>query len=157
MAEAHPDFADRPPPREAVLGEVRLAPLGPDCAAEDFAAVTASATMLAGLFGSAWPAGLTYEANLRDLIWHGREFDHGRSFAWAIRSEAGAYLGCAYVYPAMGARGRGRAFLWLAEPDAMPGRLAQITERFAAWLETQGLSRTDYPLTVPDQAACGRR
>ena len=103
----HPDFAGIDLPRECDLGGFRLTPLSPDHVEEDYAAVMSSADVLRGLFDD-WPDGLTLEDDLIDLAWHEREFTTRRSFAWIIRDGEGSYLGCAYVFPAPGERGRSR-------------------------------------------------
>lgn len=147
MAGAHPDFEGKPLPRDVVLGAFVLSPLGPDCADEDFAAVTGSAARLAGLFHSDWPQGLTFEGNRADLIWHMREFDFCRSFAWVVRSRGGVYLGCAYVYPALGERGRGSVYVWLRQEEG-PQRTEDLRRLFTAWLEGLGLEAARYPVRV---------
>jgi hypothetical protein len=130
----HPDLADRRPPREAALGPVRLTPLDPAAAEEDFAAVTGSARVLTGLFGGDWPQGLTLEDDRIDLAWHEREFTLGRSLSWILRDAAGTYLGCAYVFPEPGASGRGEVFLWLVDrPDRLE-LLATIRPLLEDWL-----------------------
>ena len=65
----HPDFAANPPPRSADLGLFRLTPLCPDVAEEDFAAVSRSAPVLRGLFGTEWAGGLALRDNQVDMAW----------------------------------------------------------------------------------------
>jgi hypothetical protein len=132
--QPHPDFADDAPPRSADLGAFRLAPLGPDVTEEDFAAVTGSVGVLRGLFGNDWPDGLTLEEDRIDLAWHEREFTLARSFAWVLRDGGGVYLGCAYVFPAPGERGRGQVFMWLVETPERQERLAAWRPVLEAWL-----------------------
>ena len=115
--QPHPDFAEADFPRSFALGRFHLTPLSPEFVEEDFAAVTAAAPLLNGFFGD-WPAGLTLEDNLVDLAWHEREFTANRSFSWIIRDPAGTYLGCFYLFPEIGARGRAKAALWFGDiPD----------------------------------------
>jgi hypothetical protein len=113
----HPDYAKLDLPREFALGAHRLTPLSPAEAEEDFEAVMASAHVLDEVFGD-WPAGLTLENNRIDLAWHEREFTSRRSYSWIIRDDGGAYVGCFYLYPSLGTRGKTEAILWLCDlPD----------------------------------------
>ncbi|MEM8729031.1 MAG: hypothetical protein AAGF79_03860 [Pseudomonadota bacterium] len=126
--DPHPDFGSSALPRETRVGDFLLGPLGPAEAEEDFAVVTASEAVLVGVFQSRWPIGLTLEENRIDMGWHDREFTARRSFAWIVRDPEGAYLGCAYLYPDIGATGRGHVVTWIRD---MPDRLA-VLERFNA-------------------------
>ncbi len=95
----HSDFAARTLPRTAILGPFHLTPLTPAEAEEDFEIVTASEHVLVGVFGDAWPSGLTFAENIDDLTRQDREFRNADAFSWIIRSAEGGYLGCAYLYP----------------------------------------------------------
>lgn len=88
--------------------------------------------MLRGFFGNDWPDGLTLAENRIDLAWHEREFTTCRSFSWILRDCAGAYLGCANVFPAPGDRLRGDVYLWLAESPERLARLAAFRPQLAA-------------------------
>ncbi len=130
----HPDFADAAFPRDVELGGFHLTPLSPEFVQEDFEAVTAAAHLLNDIFDD-WPADLTLEDNLLDLAWHEREFTSNRSFSWIIRDQAGAYLGCFYLFPEIGARGRAKAALWFAdipEREASAGKLKPLLQD---WLD----------------------
>ncbi|MFN4128839.1 MAG: hypothetical protein ACK4GC_03350 [Paracoccaceae bacterium] len=132
--QPHPDFAGRAPPRSADLGLFRLAPLEPEAVDEDFTAVTQSVHVLRGLFGNDWPQGLTKAENQVDLAWHERDFTLHRSFSWIVRDLEGTYLGCAYVFPEPGERGRGQIYLWLADSPERLARLAAFKPILAEWL-----------------------
>ena len=131
----HPDFADVDLPRSVAVGRFRLAPLSMAEVDEDFEAVTASASVLKGVFGD-WPEGLTREENLIDLAWHDREFTLRRSFSWIARDDLGHYLGCAYLFPDPGMRKQAEVATWIRD---MPDRAA-IHQDFVcalkAWFET---------------------
>lgn len=132
--EPHPDFIDTTLPRQATLGAYQLGPLGPAQAEEDFAVVTASEQVLTGVFGNPWPIGLTLDENRIDMGWHDREFTARRSFAWIIRDTQNAYLGCAYLYPAIGATGHGQVVTWIRDcPDRL-SQLAKFNTVFQTWL-----------------------
>jgi hypothetical protein len=130
----HPDFAERGPPMEAVIGQWRLCPLGPAAVEEDFAAVTRSCAVLRGFFGNDWPVGLTLEEDRIDLAWHAREFAFGRSFAWIVRDGDGTYAGCAYVFPALGKTGAGEVFVWVVDRPDRRDILTELKPILAAWL-----------------------
>lgn len=129
----HPDFADVTFPRSHVLGDLHLTPLSPDHVDEDFDVVMESAPLLKDTFGT-WPAELTRDANLIDLAWHEREFTAGRSFAWILRDANGRYLGCFYIYPAMGERGWADAVLWLRDMPDRTGAAIRFKGALVAWL-----------------------
>lgn len=132
--DPHPDFTDTTLPREADVGSYRLGPLGPAQAEEDFEVVTASEAVLVGVFGSDWPKALTLDENRVDMGWHDREFTAKRSFAWIVRDGAGAYLGCAYLYPDIGATGRGQVVTWMRDMPDRGGVLTRFNSVFEAWL-----------------------
>ncbi len=132
--EPHPDFIETALPREADVGPFRLGPLGPGQAEEDFEVVTASESVLVGVFGGDWPKGLTLSENRVDMGWHDREFTAKRSFAWIVRDTEGAYLGCAYLYPAIGTTGRGQVVTWIRDMPERLEILAEFNLAFAGWL-----------------------
>lgn len=130
----HPDFAALELPVAQRLGGFHLEMLTAADLAEDFAAVTGARAVLHGLFGDSWPDGLTLEDNLTDLHWHHREFTAKRSFAWIIRDDTGAYLGCAYLFPAIGARGRGEAVFWMTDTPDRRALLEAFGALYQSWL-----------------------
>jgi hypothetical protein len=77
---------------------------------------------------------LTLEGRLTDLHWHHREFTAKRSFASVIRNAAGLYLGCAYLFPAMGGRGTGEAVYWMANTPELVAHLAAFGPLYQAWV-----------------------
>ena len=130
----HPDFETLEVPMSLTLGTYHLAVLTGADVDVDFEAVTRSESVLKGLFDPIWPQGLTLEDNLTDLHWHHREFTTNRSFAWVIRDEAGTYLGCAYLFPAIGTRGSGHAVYWMADTPDRLDHLAGFGPLYEAWL-----------------------
>lgn len=134
------------PPRTAVLGPFHLAVLAPDCAEEDFAAVSASEARLSGLMGDDWPKGITWDQNHADLARHAQEFDEDIAYAWVIRDAAGGYLGCAYIKPSLQDRGRGAAYLWLQQSEYSPARLADLCTRVSDWMAELGYDPAHFPL-----------
>ncbi|MGR3515239.1 MAG: hypothetical protein ACU0GG_20945 [Paracoccaceae bacterium] len=132
--EPHPDFASVDWPRRFELGAHRLTPLAPNHVDEDYAAVMATAPLLEGVFGT-WPDGLTRDANLIDLAWHDREFTARRSFSWIVRDADETYIGCFYLFPALGRRGRAKAAFWLCDiPDRAAVALT-LKADLTGWLD----------------------
>jgi hypothetical protein len=155
--EPHPDFARSDLPREADLGAIRLTPLAPEVAEEDFEVVTASADVLRGVFGDDWPLGLTLDENRIDMGWHAREFTARRSFAWVVRAPDWTYLGCAYLYPEIGRRGAARIVTWVRD---MPDRdvvARTVNAAFAEWIAAYLPATVDVTWIVsPAGSATGR-
>ena len=128
----HPDFAGRTIPREVELGNFRLTMLTAADLDDDMAAIEESAAAIDNIFGNGWPRGLTREADRIDLDRHHREFTSCCAFAWVIRDHSGAYLGCAYVRPAIGRRGAARAAHWMRSAAAERGPV--FATLFHDWL-----------------------
>lgn len=129
----HPDFVGIDLPRSHVLGDFYLTPLSPDQVDEDFDVVMQSAPLLKDTFGT-WPEGLTRESNLVDLAWHEREFTAHRSFAWILRDADARYLGCFYIYPAIGDRGWADAVMWLRDMPKRETTAKRLKDALAEWL-----------------------
>ena len=94
-----PDFTV---PRNVVLGDLRLEPLGPEHNASDYAAWTSSIDHIRATPGfpwGAWPASMTPDANLRDLEMHAEDFRLHNGFTYTVLDPAGKVVGCVYIYP----------------------------------------------------------
>lgn len=151
--EPHPDFAEVDWPRSFALDRYQLTPLSADQVDEDFAAVQATAPLLGGIFGN-WPVGLTQRDNLIDLAWHDREFIARRSFSWILRDEFGTYIGCFYIFPDLGVRGRAKAALWLCDLPDREAMARHIKTQLLAWLAAHLPPRIDlYWETSPELEA----
>jgi hypothetical protein len=146
---AHPDYLDPLVPQQAQVGELRLEVLGPDITREDFDAVMESADKLEGLFGDSWPRGLTLDENTIDLAWHLREFEAARSFAWVIRDAHGRYLGCCYLFPTLGERGRGRGWIWFRTDGLDADAEREATIALADWMRSLGPEGAELELHTP--------
>lgn len=133
---AHPDYVDARPPQEAAVGDLRVEVLGPAITGEDYAAVMDSADRLEGLFGDSWPRGLTLDENTIDLAWHLREFEAARSFAWVIRDASGRYLGCCYLFPTLGERGRAHGWIWFRSDGLAPEAERAATAALEDWMRS---------------------
>lgn len=129
----HPDFAGVDLPRYVSLGAYQLTPLTHACVDEDYEAVMATAPLFGDFFGD-WPDGLTREVNLIDLAWHDREFTTKRSFSWIIRDAASVYVGCFYLSPEPGMRGRASADLWLCDISGRAKVARHLKDALNLWL-----------------------
>ena len=133
--DPHPDFAAVDWPRHFALGGFLLTPLAHAFVDEDYAAVLATAPLFDGIFGT-WPEGLTLEDNLIDLAWHDREFTARRSFSWIVRDAQETYIGCFYLFPELGTRGRTKAALWLCDVSGRVSVAETLKVALASWLAT---------------------
>ena len=89
-------------PTELAGEEFRLLPLGPEHNDADYAAWTSSIEHIRstpGFAGREWPAAMTKEDNLRDLEGHASDFRDRRGFTYTVLDDAGAVIGCVYIYP----------------------------------------------------------
>lgn len=129
--EPHPDFADVELPRSVTLTTCQMTPLSPEHTEEDYAIVMETAALLSG--PGEWPDGLTLEDNAIDLAWHEREFTEKRSFSWILRDSAETYLGCFYIYPAIGGRGTAKVVLWIRNRPDRETLCRQIKSELEAW------------------------
>ncbi|MEM1149119.1 MAG: hypothetical protein AAGI03_00970 [Pseudomonadota bacterium] len=140
--QPHPDFADVTLPRSVQLASCEMTPLSPAFTQEDYDVVMEAADLLSDGPGD-WPDGLTLEENAIDLAWHEREFTAKRSFSWILRDGTGGYLGCFYIYPALGARGSAQAVLWVrrrADREALARTIRADLETWASNALPAGIS-----------------
>lgn len=146
--DAHPDFVNVDMPRTWTLPSFGLTPLSPDRVREDYEAVVESTDVLRGLLGDDWPVGLTIDDDRIDLSWHEREFTLQRSFSWIVRAPATngrdeddddedrPYLGCAYLFPEQGRRGRAKVVTWIrAQRADRLTLLDKLNQELKEWLD----------------------
>jgi hypothetical protein len=79
----------------------RLESLGPDHNDRDYEAWTSSVAHIKetpGFENSDWPASMTLEENLADLVRHARDFNDRRGFTYSIIDDEDV-IGCLYIYP----------------------------------------------------------
>ena len=138
--DPHPDYVDVDMPRTIPLPSFYLTPLSPEHVHEDYEAVISSTEVLRDMFGNDWPVGLTADDNRIDLSWHEREFTLQRSFSWIVRepgaNDCGSYLGCAYIFPEQGCRGKAKVVTWItAEHADRLGVLENLNKEFKEWLD----------------------
>jgi hypothetical protein len=90
-------------PDELVAAQFRLAPLGPEHNAADYAAWMSSISHIRatpGFAATAWPHEMTSADNLCDLERHADDFVGRRGFTYTVLSiPDGEVIGCVYIYP----------------------------------------------------------
>ena len=88
------------PPRRLTFEDLVATALTRDDLEDDMRGINSSVDLIATTRGGGWPEGpVDAEYNYVDLVWHEQEFREGTSFAYVVRDERGAYLGCCYLYP----------------------------------------------------------
>lgn len=148
----HPDFADIDMPHTHGLGGFDMSILTAADLDEDYAAVMSSTSVLQGLFGPVWPAGLSREEDEIDLHWHHREFTARRSYAWVVRTNADGYVGCAYLFPDISKTGAAEAAYWMIDTPERMARLNAFGPKYLDWLAS--FLPNGYALTVNCNDAC---
>ena len=93
--------ADFEVPREFTGTGFRLEPLGADHNERDHEAWMSSVDHIKATPGfetSDWPAPMSLEANLSDLVRHANDFEGRTGFTYSIL-DGDAVIGCVYIYP----------------------------------------------------------
>jgi hypothetical protein len=86
-------------PRILEYEDIIAKPLSRKDLIADMAAVNSSLDLIRETRGGSWPSeAVSEEFDLLDLAWHEKEFRDGDSFAYVIYTNAGAYVGCFYLY-----------------------------------------------------------
>ena len=119
---------DFEPPREMVLPEFQLVPLGAEHNESDHAAWTSSIAHIRatpGFESTDWPPGegMSLDANRADLEAHARDFAERTGFTFTVlRPGTEEVIGCLYIYPATDGDHDARVRSWVradvAELDA---------------------------------------
>jgi RimJ/RimL family protein N-acetyltransferase len=119
---------------------------------DDVQGINASIELIRRTRGGTWPTEpVTEDFNFIDLVWHECEFREGDSFSYAVYTDDGAYLGCAYLYP-MGRRQELNEELlrhdvdvsWWVTPDAYErGYYEKVYRALQHWLAEE------LPFTAP--------
>jgi len=114
---------------------------------DDVAGINASIDLIQRTRGGGWPTEpVTAEENFVDLVWHELEWRDGYSYSYALYSQPGTYLGCAYLYP-LGRRTTLTERLleshdvdvsWWVTPEAYErGYYAKLYQALGHWLATE--------------------
>src|SRR4051794_4900922 len=87
-------------PVDLVHAEVRANALTRADLDDDVRGINASLDLIRRTRGGDWPTEpVTHDFNYVDAVWHECEFRDDKSFTYVLRTDEGAYLGCAYFYP----------------------------------------------------------
>lgn len=134
------------PPAELEHGDIVMRALSRDQLHDDVQGINASLALIRRTRGGDWPTEpVTEEVDFVDLVWHELEWRDGYSYSYAVYDTAGAYLGCAYLYP-MGRRTELAEQLldfdvdvsWWVTPDAYDrGRYGELYAALQHWLATE--------------------
>lgn len=134
------DFAA---PTEATFGDLRLAPLGPEHNAADYAAWTSSIDHIRATPGfpdGSWPRPMSLSENLQDLERHAEDFRRRRGFTYTVLDAAGVVIGCLYIYPSGDEHVDAKVLSWVSVDRSDLDR--PLYEAVRAWL------RNDWPFEV---------
>ena len=89
-------------PAELHAAGLHLVPLGPQHNEADHAAWTSSIDHIRatpGWQGRSWPEPMSLDANRADLERHATDFVARTGFTYTVLDDAGAVIGCVYIYP----------------------------------------------------------
>jgi hypothetical protein len=137
-------------PLELVTEQFRLEPLGAQHNDADRVAWMSSIPHIQatpGFVGGNWPpdAGMSAEANERDLIGHAADFAARRGFTYTVLDPgSGEIIGCVYLYPSKREGYDVEALSWVTAARAELD--APLAAAILAWLDK------DWPFTRPDAA-----
>jgi hypothetical protein len=135
-------------PTEAVFGEMRLAPLGPEHNASDYAAWSSSIEHIRATPGypdGSWPREMSLAENLKDLERHAEDFRQRRGFTYTVLDGGGEVMGCLYIYPSRDERIDARVQSWVRADRADMDRV--LYDAVGEWL------RRDWPFDTFDYDA----
>lgn len=114
----------------------RLEPLGPEHNERDHAAWMSSIDHIESTPGfevSEWPAPMSLEENLSDLIGHARDFANREGFTYSIL-DGDEVIGCVYIYPSSTAGHDAEVRSWVAESRSEMDTAVRRT--LSNWIET---------------------
>jgi hypothetical protein len=131
----------------------------------DVKGINASIDIIRRTRGGDWPSGpVSEDFDYVDLVWHEHEFRENYSFAYAVYTVGGQYLGCCYFYP-MGRRTPLDARLlqhdvdvsWWVTPEAYrAGYYVKLYAALRHWIRDQfpfenpHFSNREIPVRAPD-------
>jgi hypothetical protein len=119
---------------------------------DDVRGINSSLGLIARTRGGGWPTGpVDDDFNYVDLVWHEQEFREQTSFAYVLRDTAGAYLGCAYLYPVGRRTPLSEELLdrdvdaswWVTQPAYDRGYYAKAYRALQKWVVE------DFPFSAP--------
>ena len=81
---------------------------------------------------SDWPAAMTLEANLEDLVGHAKDFEERRGFTYSIL-DGDDVIGCIYIYPARRSGHDAEVSSWVRESRAELD--VAVWEALSTWID----------------------
>lgn len=134
------------PPLEFEGPGFRLEPLGPQHNERDHAAWMSSVDHIKATPGFEswdWPAPMSLEANLGDLIRHHQDFENRLGFTYSIL-DGDDVMGCVYIYPATDDRHDARISSWV--------RASRAEMDTVVWKSLTGWIAAEWPFDDPEYA-----
>jgi len=132
-------------PAEAIFGDLRLVPLGPEHNEADYAAWTSSIDHIRATPGfpdGSWPQEMSLSENLRDLERHAEDFRQRVGFTYTVLDANQDVTGCIYIYPSNDEHVDAKVLSWVRADRSDLDR--PLYEAVRAWLAN------DWPLAVVD-------
>jgi len=132
-------------PTEAIFGDLRLVPLGPEHNEADYAAWTSSIDHIRatpGFADGSWPQEMSLSENLRDLERHAEDFRQRLGFTYTVLDANQDVIGCIYIYPSNDEHVDAKVLSWVRADRSDLDR--PLYEAVRAWLAN------DWPLAVVD-------
>ena len=132
-------------PTEAIFGDLRLVPLGPEHNEADYAAWTSSIDHIRATPGfpdGSWPQEMSLSENLRDLERHAEDFRQRVGFTYTVLDANQDVIGCIYIYPSNDEHVDAKVLSWVRADRSDLDR--PLYEAVRAWLAN------DWPLAVVD-------
>jgi hypothetical protein len=123
----------------------RLEPLGSKHNERDFEAWMSSIEHIHATPGfdgpdAEWPAPMTIEENLGDLVRHAEDFESRTGFTYSIRDRS-EVIGCLYIYPSTDPNHDARVTSWV--------RASRPEMDVVVWREVSQWLSDDWPFTNP--------
>jgi hypothetical protein len=123
----------------------RMEPLGPQHNQRDYDAWMSSIEHIRAtpdFLDGTWPAAMTLESNLADLVRHAKDFEARSGFTYSMLDGDGV-IGCVYIYPSTTADASVSSWV-----RASRAQMDIVTwEAISTWLET------DWPFTTVQYGA----
>ncbi len=123
-----------------------LEPLGPEHNERDYAAWMSSVEHIRSTPGfpdpdDDWPAPMSLESNMSDLVAHARHFEERRGFTYSIL-DGDEVIGCVYIYPSPDPEYHASVSSWVTAGRADMDRL--VWETLTEWLHSWPFPSFEY-------------
>lgn len=132
--------ADFEAPTTFVGRDFHLEPLGPSHNERDHVAWMSSIDHIRSTPGFSeddepgWPAAMSLESNMEDLVRHASDFEEGKGFTYSIL-QGEEVIGCIYIYPDRKGDHDALISSWVRESHADLD--VPVREALSAWIEEE--------------------